>query len=85
MIQQINEFNPPPNPAKITDPRAKGYIREFGQVSWEVDALKPPVMEEIVQTAIHNVIDMDVYNAVLEEEAKDKQTITNIVNNLEDK
>ena len=39
--EQIDEFNPPPNPAKITDPRAGWYIEEHGDVSWEVDALPP--------------------------------------------
>ncbi len=34
--QQIKQYNPPPNPAKITDPRAKGYIVQYGNVSWEL-------------------------------------------------
>jgi hypothetical protein len=38
--EQVKAYNPPPNPAKITDPRAKGYIEKFGPVSWEVDALR---------------------------------------------
>jgi hypothetical protein len=81
-MEQIKQYNPPPNPAKITDPRAKKYIAEFGQVSWEVDALKPSIMEDIVENAIEKAIDMDVYNEVIEEENNDKETITKIVDSL---
>lgn len=33
---QIEQYNPPPNPAKITDSRALAYIAEFGSESWEL-------------------------------------------------
>ena len=81
-MEQINEFNPPPNPAKITDPRAKGYIKKFGQVAWEVDALKPPIMEKIVRDSIEETIDMVLYNSVLQEENNDKGIINKMVNDL---
>ena len=83
-MEQIRLYNPPPNPAKITDPRAKSYIKEFGQVSWEVDALTPTVMEDIVEGAIEDTIDMDVYNSVLTEEENDKNTIKKMVEDLND-
>ncbi len=38
---QVVEYNPPPNPAKLTDSRANGYIDEHGHDSWELDALRP--------------------------------------------
>ena len=81
-MEQIREFNPPPNPAKITDPRAKDYVRQFGQVSWEVDALRPQVMEQIVTDGINSVLDIDVYAEIQKKEAMDKAKIMGIVNNL---
>ena len=42
--KQIKKYNPPPNPAKITDPRASWYLDKFGKTSWEVDALTPQVL-----------------------------------------
>lgn len=81
-MEQIREFNPPPNPAKITDPRAKEYVSKFGQVSWEVDALRPKVMEQIVKDAIEREIDMDIYNAVLMEEQRDRTLIKSLVKDL---
>ena len=81
-MAQIKQFNPPPNPAKITDPRAQDYVRKYGQVSWEVDALKPSVMENIVRAHIEITIDMSQYKSVLEKEQEDKAQIREIVNNL---
>lgn len=81
-MEQINQYNPPPNPAKITDPRAKGYIDKFGQVSWEVDALKPAIMEDIVRNAISTTIDMDIYNDTLKFEAEEKDKIISMINSI---
>ena len=52
MMDQIREYNPPPNPAKITDSRANSYISEYGDESWELDALEPRVLTELIQTAV---------------------------------
>lgn len=38
---QISEYDPPPNPAKITDSRSSSYIEHHGDSSWELDALPP--------------------------------------------
>ncbi len=43
--EQIEKYSPPPNPAKITDSRAKWYIEKYGNKSWEVDALRPEVLQ----------------------------------------
>lgn len=73
--EQINKYKPPPNPAKITDPRAKWYIQKHGQVSWEVDALKPEVLHSLVRENIEGLIDIDKFNAKIEQENKDKEKL----------
>jgi len=65
---QIQEFNPPPNPAKISDSRAKAYIAEFGDESWELDALEPAVIVGLIRTAILGVRDADKWAEKVEEE-----------------
>lgn len=40
-MDQIEEYDPPPNPAKLTDPRAIEYIQIHGNSSWELDSLEP--------------------------------------------
>jgi hypothetical protein len=69
-MTQIDTYNPPPNPAKISDPRAAWYIKEFGAISWEVDALRPDLMEKLVEAYIRSNIDLETYNEVLSEENK---------------
>lgn len=56
-MDQIEEHNPPPNPAKITDPRATDYIEEFGDVSWELDALKPSVIDSLLSSHLSGLLD----------------------------
>jgi len=73
--EQIKKFNPPPNPAKITDPRAKGYIAKFGNTSWEVDALNPDVLHKIIRKAIDELIDAVKFNAKIEQEGKDRKKL----------
>ena len=69
-MEQIREFNPPPNPAKITDPRAKWYIEKYGKTSWELDALPPKELIRLAENAVESIIDIDLYNEMLEEEKR---------------
>jgi hypothetical protein len=69
-MEQIREFNPPPNPAKITDPRAKWYIEKYGKTSWELDALPPRELIRLAENAVESIIDIELYNEMLEEEKK---------------
>jgi hypothetical protein len=72
---QIQEHDPPTNPAKITDPRAKAYIERYGEYSWEVDALPPEVLDRLLDDAIQGKIDSFQYRAVLEVEKAHKETL----------
>ena len=81
-MKQIEEYNPPHNPAKITDPRAKDYIAKFGQKSWEVDALSPSIMEDIVSDAIWELIDVSIYSNIIKKEEADKKQILKTVQEL---
>lgn len=54
---QIEEHRPPPNPTKLTDSRAPKYVEEFGHSSWELDALNPEVIEDLIRKAVEPYID----------------------------
>lgn len=56
-MDQIEEHGFPPNPAKITDTRAKAYIKEHGTASWELDAMEPRLINELVRENISLHID----------------------------
>lgn len=69
-MKQIKQYNPPPNPAKISDPRAEWYIHNFGNISWEVDALPPNVMIDLVTEKILGNLDMGKYKTMKSTEAE---------------
>lgn len=74
-MSQIKRFNPPPNPAKLTDSRCSGYISKYGYSSWELDALEPSVLDNIVRSAILDNLDLDLYNEKLEEEEATRERL----------
>ena len=71
-MDQVEKYNPPPNPAKKADSRSKDYIHRFGKNCWELDALEPKVLDGLITNAIKKHIDMDVWNDTMElqEEAR---------------
>ena len=83
-MAQVTQYNPPPNPAKMTDPRAAGYVEEFGEQSWEVDALPPNILAGIIQTAFAGVIDTEAMDTVKAREERDKIRLREAVETLED-
>lgn len=81
-MAQVKEHNPPPNPAKLTDPRAQGYIAEHGDSSWEVDALDPETLSEIIRSHFDEIIDRDAMDEVIAREEKDKAALREAVKDL---
>lgn len=70
-MEQIKEFAPPPNPAKISDPRSGWYIKEYGHTSWELDALPPKELIRLAESNVENIIDLGLYNQMLRKEKED--------------
>lgn len=56
-MEQIDRYGPPPNPAKMTDSRSGGYVDLYGDESWELDALTPQVIDDLVSRHIEELID----------------------------
>lgn len=77
-MQQIKKYNPPPNPAKITDSRCKGYIEKYGNESWELDALEPKVITSLITKAVEEYIDEDLYKDVCDAEDEQKNELQQI-------
>lgn len=75
-MEQVNQYNPPPNFQKQTDPRAAWYIEEYGEDSWELDALEPQVLTKIINDSIVPFIDMKQYMKVRDIEARQKAILT---------
>ena len=56
-MNQIRELKPPPNPAKVTDSRFIEYAKIHGTKSWELDALEPRHLVQLVETEVQAVMD----------------------------
>lgn len=73
---QIETFNPPPNPAKETDSRFAAYEQTFGDQSWELDALDPATLIGIIQEAVDEFKDQARYDTVKDKEDADRLLLT---------
>lgn len=82
-MDQVEEYGPPPNPAKLTDTRAGDYVALYGDESWELDALAPNVMQDLIRDKVLQYRDDDIYNEVMEKEAGYKRILENIEDNWE--
>lgn len=80
---QVEEQKPPPNPVKLTDSRCGGYIRKFGRESWELDALNPQMIAKLIETAVLEIRDDDLWNEKLSEEWKIKKKFRSFRRKLE--
>ena len=58
-MDQVTLYDPPPNPAKLTDSRAGGYISRYGSSSWELDALDPTTLDRLIRSTIGRYRDQD--------------------------
>lgn len=72
---QVEDHKPPPNPAKITDSRAGGYIKEFGKYSWELDALEPRVLENMIDQTISGFRDKNLWEKMVRKENRHKSKL----------
>lgn len=71
-MDQVDQYNPPPNPAKLTDSRANGYIEEYGDECWELDALEPKVISDLISANVKKYRDDALYNAMIQREKEEK-------------
>ena len=78
-IDQVEQYGPPPNPAKVTDTRYADYRRQYGAASWELDALEPKVIEGLVSDAIHNLLDADLWAESVTLEKQGRNDLTRVV------
>lgn len=79
---QVQEYKPPTNPAKFSDPRAKGYVEKYGKHSWEVDALNPRTLTQIITDSIDAYLDQDAMDAVIAQEESDKKRLRKAVEEI---
>jgi hypothetical protein len=71
-MDQVEQYDPPPNPAKLTDSRANDYIENYGDESWELDALDPAALSALITDEVEEARDQEAWETAVEEEDRGK-------------
>lgn len=74
-MSQIEEYSLPPNPVKRSDSRKDAYIEEYGESQWELDALHPQVIQDLISAAIAKIRDEEEWSRALAVETADKRVL----------
>ena len=80
-IDQIEHYRPPPNFAKETDSRFAAYVAEFGEECWELDALDPTVLADLIRTEVEGLIDVETWNSALAQERANRAVLNDVSQN----
>jgi hypothetical protein len=80
-MDQVRLYDPPPNYAKVTDSRFEGYQALYGDDSWELDALDPTVLHDLIVGAVREHIDVPAWEAVGRQEERDQQLLRVVARN----
>jgi hypothetical protein len=83
-MDQIEEYEPPPNPAKDTDSRFTGYSELYGDESWELDALEPSVLAALVSDRIADVRDDDAWQEACDEQDEARAALARVSERWDD-
>lgn len=60
--EQIEEYDPPPFPAKESSSRYQSYVDEHGLTdAWELDALQPEVLDALIRDSVAEHFDEATY------------------------
>lgn len=76
---QVKQYNPPPNPAKVSDSRFIAYQQEFGDESWELDALEPKVIDALIQKHVKTFRDDHAWNATAKVQDAGREALNRVV------
>ena len=69
-MDQIDELSLPPNPTKEADSRTARYRDEYGDRSWELDALSPTYIDNLIRRHIEPLVDREAWSRVEAREAE---------------
>jgi hypothetical protein len=78
---QVEMWNPPENPAKESDSRYEAYAAEFGESSWELDAVEPAELAGLVRDQIEELIDFELWDEIVKKEEAYKNELNKLAKN----
>lgn len=74
-MDQVRQYDPPPNPTKLSDSRASKYIGAFGSECWELDALEPAVLRTLINDKVLSYVDGKQWDQTAERERRDTEVL----------
>ena len=81
-VDQIKKYKPPPNMLKdedeIKDTRYPKYLAEYGPEMWELDALEPRVICELIRKATDRIIGLNDWERAIDREQTGQDAIAKI-------
>lgn len=78
-MDQVRQYDPPPNPAKLTDVRSTDYIELYGPSSWELDALEPSVINQLIADAVSDVVDDEIWEEQVEKQEAERAHLRSLI------
>lgn len=70
-LEQVQKYDLPSIKIKRQDPRMPAYRVQYGDLGWELDALPPDVLKNLVREAIEKYADFDVEQKREEEDLRE--------------
>lgn len=77
-MHQVEEYSLPPNPAKSTDSRFGKFVEEFGDESWELDAMAPSAIDELITSTVRELIDEEEWRKTEQLQEKEKNCLQQV-------
>lgn len=75
-MAQVEEYNPPPNFAKVSDSRFTAYQERFGDDSWELDALDPATLNQLIVDEVLSLRDEVLWEQATSRQESEREQLT---------
>ena len=80
---QVRRYNPPPNFAKESDSRYAKYAAKYGKKCWELDALSPAVIADLIRQQLTKLIDAKAWKRQVAAEKRNKVKLERIAKDID--
>jgi hypothetical protein len=80
-MDQVKQYRPPPSFAKEADTRFAAYVEKFGNECWELDALSPAVIADLIRTELDGMIDLKPWKRRQVKETRGRTLLSKVAGN----
>ena len=83
-LEQVRKYRPPPHPVKVKDSRAAGYVAEYGVESWELDALDPRTINDLIIKQVNGLTNLAARRRLVNKQERQRKELQKTVDNFDD-